>query len=341
MVKHSLRISIIVLIMLVAAACGSKQEQAASNSTAANNTTASSSASSSTSNEASTTTSDAANTTKTVKFLDREYTVPAKTDRIVITGSMESMEDALMLGVQPLGGITVGGKFPEMFAPISNMESVGEKMQPSVETILQLKPDVILGSSKFPKDVMEKLGKMAPTFPVSHISTNWEANLRLMAELTGKQEQAEQVLTKLKDDIAAAKVKLGDKFKDKKAVVVRFRKGHMFIYPETVYLNPTLYAELGLTVPVEVKAAKAQEKISLEKFSEMNPDYIFVQFEETENKDKPNALADVQNNPIWKSLNAVKNGKVFVNAVDPLAQGGTAWSKTKFLEAAVDKLTQP
>jgi len=29
----------------------------------------------------------------------------------------------------------------------------------------------------------------------------------------------------------------------------------------------------------------------------------------------------------------VKNGNVFVNLVDPLAQGGTAYSKITFLEA--------
>ncbi len=29
--------------------------------------------------------------------------------------------------------------------------------------------------------------------------------------------------------------------------------------------------------------------------------------------------------------------KVFVNVVDPMAQGGTAWSKTAFLKEAVKK----
>ncbi len=59
----------------------------------------------------------------------------------------------------------------------------------------------------------------------------------------------------------------------------------------------------------------------------------FLQFSPDENKDNPKALEELQKNPIWKSLKAVKSGNVYVNLVDPLAQGGTAYSKFTFLEA--------
>ncbi|MBY0085188.1 MULTISPECIES: iron-hydroxamate ABC transporter substrate-binding protein [Brevibacillus] len=278
--------------------------------------------------------------TRTIKYLDKEYTVPSKTERIVIAGSMESMEDSLVLNVNPVGAISVGGKFPEMFTSITGeAKSIGEKTQPNLETILSLKPDVILGSSKFPPETVEKMNKIAPTFPVSHISTNWEANLQLLGELTGKQAEAEKALNEYKAGIESAKAKLGDGMKDKKVLVIRLRQGNINIYPEKVFFNPALYTDLGLTAPEEVKAAKAQEIISMEKFSQINPDYLFIQFSPDENKDKPNALEDLQNNPIWKSVNAVKNRNVYVNVVDPLAQGGTAWSKTQFLKAAVEKLS--
>lgn len=324
-------LSIIALMTLVLAGCGGNKEAAPAASQGATAPTA-------------TTEKPAENTakqeTRTIKYLDKEYTIPAKSERIVITGSMESMEDSLVLGVNPVGAISVGGKFPEMFAPVTGQaKSIGEKTQPNMETILSLKPDVILGSSKFPPEVVEKFGKIAPTFPVSHISTNWEANLLLLGELTGKQAEAEKVLKDYKEEAAAAKAQLGEALKDKKVVVIRIREGSINIYPDKVFFNPSLYTDLGLTAPAEVKAAKAQEIVSLEKFSEINPDYLFIQFAESENKDNLKALDDLQKNPIWQSLTAVKNGKVFVNVVDPLAQGGTAWSKVHFLKAAVEKLS--
>ncbi|AUM63340.1 iron-uptake system-binding protein [Brevibacillus laterosporus] len=327
--RKFLGVGLVAILALMITACGGKTE-----TTAPANPTA-------TSSDSQKASESATGETRTIKYLDQEYKVPAKTDRIVITGSMESMEDAVVLGVEPVGAISVGGKFPDIYKSITgSSESIGEKMQPNLETMLKLKPDVILGSSKFKPEVYSKFEKIAPTFPVSHISSNWEANLHLLAELTGKQAEAENVLKKYKEDLEKAKASLSDKLKDKKVVAIRLRQGTINIYPEKVFFNPSLYAELGFTAPEEVKAAKAQEAMSLEKFSAMNPDYIFVQFSPDENKDQPKSLEDLEKNPIWQSINAVKNGHVYVNVVDPLGQGGTAWSKINFLKAAVEKLSK-
>lgn len=49
---------------------------------------------------------------RTVQYLGKEYTIPNKIERIVITGALESLEDAVLLNVQPVGAMTVGGSFP-------------------------------------------------------------------------------------------------------------------------------------------------------------------------------------------------------------------------------------
>jgi iron complex transport system substrate-binding protein len=217
---------------------------------------------------------------------------------------------------------------------------VGDRMQPSAETILKLKADVILGSSKFRPAVAEQLGKVAPLVPVSHISTNWEANLLMLGQLTGKEAKAKEILDKYKQDAEEAQQKLKPIWGNKKVLMVRIRTGNLYVYPADVYFNPSLYADLGAKVPEELNTVKAQEAVSLEKLADMNPDYLFVQFSEGENKDQPQALADLEKNPIWSSINAVKNGKTFVNIVDPNAQGGTSWSKLAFLEAVMNRLSQ-
>ncbi|RTE06435.1 ABC transporter substrate-binding protein [Paenibacillus whitsoniae] len=278
----------------------------------------------------------------TIKYVGKDYTVPAKVDKVVITGAVESLEDALLLDVKPVGALTVSGKFPAVFAPITDKaEGIGEKTQPNLETILKLKPDVILSSTKFPAETNEKLTKVGLTIPVSHLATDWENNLLLLGELTGKQAKAKEVLDKYKKDSAALKEKIGPVLKNKKVLALRVRSGSLFIYPQDVFFNPSLYAELGATVPEEVKAAKAQAGISLEKLSEMNPDYLFIEFAEDENKDTPKVFEDLKNNPIFKNINAVKNGQLYTNIVDPMLQGGTAYSKIKFLEAlSASKIVQ-
>ncbi|WP_044877787.1 ABC transporter substrate-binding protein [Paenibacillus sp. IHBB 10380] len=271
---------------------------------------------------------------RTITYLGQDYTVPSKVNNIIIAGAMESMEDALVLGVKPIGATTVGGKFPEMFAKITDgVEAIGEKMLPNIETMLKLKPDIILGSTKFPAESLENFRKVGTTIPVSHISTDWKTNLNLLAELTGKQEEAKQVLEQYQAELIEVKAKVGPLFKDKKVLAIRIRAGNIAIYPADVFFNPSIYAELGAVAPAEVLQAKAQEMISLEKFSEINPDYLFIQFSEEENKDTPKFFEDLQSNPIWTSINAIKNNNVYVNLVDPIAQGGTAYSKISFLEA--------
>ena len=278
--------------------------------------------------------------TQKLNYLGKEYTIPSEVKKIA-TVSLESMEDAAALGVKPVGAITVGGKLPEYLAKdLEGAESIGEKMQPNYETLLSIKPDVIMWTSKSDGTVTEKLDKVAPTIPYSHISTDWEDNLRLMAKLSGKEEKAESIIAQYKEDAEKAKLEIGENLKDKKALVVRIRNGSLFLYPQDIYFNPVLYADLGLTVPEEIKPVKAQEMIALEKFAEINPDYIFLQFTESENAQKPKALEELESNSIWKSIEAVKNDKVFVNSVDPLAQGGTAWSKTAFLKAATENLAK-
>ncbi len=340
MKKTGFSISLLVLLAMLASACGNNNDSSSGASSSQPPASSAAVAESPSAPSSSETPADAS-ATRTVHYLDKDYVVPADARRIVITGAVEAMEDAILLDAHPVGAISFAGAFPSMFQTITDQAtSVGEKTEPNFETILSLKPDVILSSTKFPAEVTEKLEKIAATIPYSHIATNWEANARLLGELSGKQEQAEQAIAQYKSDLDAAKAKFGESLKGKKVVALRVRAGEMFLYPETVFFNPVLYGDLGLEVPAEVKVAKAQEAISVEKFAEMNPDYLFIQFLDSENKDTPKVLEDLQNNPIIKSVNAFKNGKAFVNVVDPLAQGGTAYSKVAFLKEAVAKLAE-
>lgn len=331
------------LLMLALTACGGAGEQAADDANAAGGAN----------NAAAANAPEGANTagteqaggeaagTRTIEYLGESYEVPATVERIVITGAMEAMEDALVLDVHPVGAITFSGEFPERFAAITDQaESIGEKTQPNFETILQLKPDVILGSTKFPEEVLGQLQKIAPTILVSHQSVNWEANLQLLAELTGKQEAAEQAIAKYKDNLETAKSELTEKLQDQNVLAVRIRSGKTFIYSETLFVNPVLYGDLGLKAPAEVTAAKAQQEITVEQLATMNPDYLFIQFATDENKETETALDEFLGNPIVKNVTAVKNDKVFVNVIDPLLEGGPAWSRSEFLKAAQEQLAQ-
>lgn len=291
------------------------------------------------SNDAKTEASSESTKEMTVTYLGNDYKIANPANNIVAAG-MEAMEDSVALGIKPVGVLEVGGKIPEYLQEgLEGAELVGDKMAPNNEKILSLDPDVIVGTDKWAEDVVAKMDKMAPTIPYSHFSDDWKDNLRALAQIGGKEDKAEEIITTYEKDIAAVKEEVqSSDLKDKSVLMIRIRGGVMYVYPENVYFNPILYTELGLKAPKVVTAAKAQAEISLESLSDVNPDYIYLEFDEAENPKTKTALEDLQEDAVFKSLTAAKENHVFANEVPGLAEGGTAWSKTKFLEVVQNTL---
>ncbi|MDN5342536.1 MAG: iron complex transport system substrate-binding protein [Oceanotoga sp.] len=274
---------------------------------------------------------------KTIEYRGEEYKIPKKVERLVITGAVEAVEDALVLGYEPYGVMTVGGEIPKLFESITkDSYTIGDKRSPNFEKILMLNPDLIISTTKADEVTLNKLEKIQITIPVSHYTADWEDNLILMGQITDKELKAEKIIKDYKLKLQENQKYLKEVFKNKTALLIRIRSGNIMIYGKDSYFNESLYSELGLEVPEIIEKTKRQEMISMEKLSEINPNFIFLQFEKNENLDSPEALKDLQKNPIWKNIKAVKDDKVFVNIVNPMAQGGTAYSKISFLDAIIE-----
>lgn len=279
---------------------------------------------------------------KVIEHLGEEYTIPANTDKIVIVGAIEAMEDAQVLDVKPIGASTTGGEFPEIFAStvLSDAEPIGEKTEPNVEAILELDPDVILMSTKFPEETVEKVEKVAQAIPYSHIAADWQDNLQTLAAITGKESEAEAAIEAYETHLEEAKTDFEETDMEEDILTLRVRNGDLFIYPEDVFMNAMLYGDLGFAAPDVVQAAEAQEQLPLEKLSEVDPDHIFLQYETSSNEDDDSALEELENNPIWQSLTAVKDDHVYVNVIDPILEGGPLYSREALLDATLENVKE-
>ncbi|MBO0437244.1 iron-siderophore ABC transporter substrate-binding protein [Vagococcus fluvialis] len=276
---------------------------------------------------------EAVATEEKITYLGQEYAVKIPTTNI-ITASVETMEDAAALNIQPLGAVTVGGEIPSYIAPSlgKDVANVGDKFGPNVELVTTLTPDVILGSTKFDDDVTKNLEKIAPTINVSHVSENWKDNLKLLGTLSGKEEEADKLIADYETSLKETK-EAQPNIGDLKVVILRVRGGELCLYGENVYYNPMLYTDLGFKKPVEIDKVKGQETISVEQFSKINPDIVFVQFAKEENNGHENFIDNLKNDPIWQSMAAAKNDKVYYDIVDGGYQGGTYLSKKVMLNA--------
>ncbi|MDM5186892.1 ABC transporter substrate-binding protein [Bacillus sp. DX4.1] len=277
---------------------------------------------------------------RVVTYEGKETKLKDKVEKIVVTDHNVA-EMLAALNIKAVGVPTYAGKVaPQLKDVMGDATSIGEKGQPNLEAILKLKPDVIFVGDHTDDASMAKLQDIAPTIKIIDKEDKWRDNLTFIGDVAGKQKEAKQFIEDFDQRLAKAKTDLKDaKVTEQTVMAVRVRGGKsIMVYGPKSYLNMVLYHELGLKMPKEMEAVKGQEKISIEKLSEINPDHLFVQFAEIENSQNTKILDELQQNPIWSKMKASENKQVYVNVVEPLVNGKTGLTEDLFLDAATKKL---
>ena len=123
---------------------------------------------------------------------------------------------------------------------------VGDWTAPNLETITALKPDLIVRLTWDGNQNYDKLSKVAPTVGFKEGGPGfWQAGLRALAKVFGKQAEAERVIKQVNDTnrANAAKLRQAGVFTryDKVVVVAPFAGGSTWVY-STVRLIPDLRA---------------------------------------------------------------------------------------------------
>ncbi|MGL5836031.1 MAG: ABC transporter substrate-binding protein [Waterburya sp.] len=153
---------------------------------------------------------------RTIEHQMGETEVCGQPQRIVVFGPW-LLESLLTLDVQPVGYAAHIEFFQEDYndpakqipylgdritQPLAN---VGSIFSPSVEAILKVKPDLIIGT-EYNGDVYDTLSQIAPTLMVEDGFDDPEQSLRTIAQAVDGVEQVEQLLTQTQQQISAARL---------------------------------------------------------------------------------------------------------------------------------------
>lgn len=89
---------------------------------------------------------------------------------------------------------------------LDRAEELGDKLSPSIEKILSVEPDLILATEQHEK-MYDSLEKVAPviTLKSKDIYDDWQYGLRTLAEIIGKEDEAENVIAKMMKEITAGR----------------------------------------------------------------------------------------------------------------------------------------
>ncbi len=239
---------------------------------------------------------------------DREVVLEKEPLRI-ISLAPNVTETIFTLGAQDkLIGRTDYCDFP---AEAADIASIGTLLQPSIEKILELNPDIIIASTHFSNELLTKLTELNLTVIVIDEMGSLDGlfqNILDIGLIVNKVQESKGVVFQLETRIAAVKAKLSGLKKPDVYYVISYGEYGDYTAGGDTFISEIIELAGGNNI--------AKDSIgwsySLEKIVEKNPDLIIC-------SQYYNTKEGIESSTGYKELPAVKNGNLFTidnNLVD-------------------------
>ncbi|RAR42245.1 ABC transporter substrate-binding protein [Paenibacillus sp. MDMC362] len=303
---YILTICIIVVFALVASAC-SGTETSGSQETEAHDQKELKSSETETEppavNEANITFQDATN---------RTITLEQRPERIVVL-SPEFLELLYAVGGQAVGRMeALGVSIPEEAEAVA---SVGTVSQISLEQVVALKPDLVIGQARFHKELVKSLESSGIDVALMSMSSyeDMKSKAEWMTKIAGTEEQLQEKLKTLDDRVNEVLQQLpGD---HRTFINLNVTPGGISIQKDgTTGLE--IAKMLGLSNVAETLATSPDSPTtspySMETLAKQNPDYIFMIIHGQKAVGDKKIKEELESNPAWASIGAVKEQRVIV-----------------------------
>lgn len=231
---------------------------------------------------------------------DREIVIEKEPQRVVsiapnITETVFALKDE-----SKLVGRTDYCDYP---SEVSKIESVGTIQEPSIEKIVELKPDLVIASTHFSKDTLTKLEELKIPTVVLYGEESFDGvydTILDVGKILNSNQEAEALISDMKKKVED--VKKGIEGKDKPLVyyVISYGKSGDYTAGKNTFIGQLLEMAGAENAAADV----TDWKYSLERLIEKNPDIMicpsvggYKQGLETTNG--------------YKDLDAVKNKKLY------------------------------
>ncbi|MDX3374258.1 iron-siderophore ABC transporter substrate-binding protein [Streptomyces sp. ME02-6991-2A] len=242
---------------------------------------------------------------RTVTHAMGKSEIKAAPKRVVVLDVGE-FDNVVSLGLKPVGYAPSEGDaaIPSYLEKgAGSPKSVGTINSLNLEAIAGLKPDLILGSQLRAADKYDELSKIAPTVFSIRPGFTWKENYLLNAAALDRTERAHSALAayqakaeKLGEDIGADKPTVS---------MVRYMPDRLRLYAKASFIG-TILEDVGLPRPKNQQIDDLATEISPERIDEADADWIFTG---VYGDAKATQRDTAQSNPLWKKLDAVKEGR--------------------------------
>lgn len=239
-------------------------------------------------------------------------TVSLRPESRLVFGEASLAECWLLAGGMPVG-VPLDAIEERALPLAADTAAVGTVKSPDLEKIAALEPDYVVLSADLSahaqlKDSLEQMGIPCGYFRLD----SFEDYRELMAQfcaVTGRADLYEENVLSVEMRIAA----LRDKLPEAPGLSALLLRAYSTGMKAKTDDNPAgkILKDFGLENPAESNPSLLEE-LSIEKIILDDPDYIFVMTMGSETEAREYLRANVESDPAWSGLSAVKNGRYII-----------------------------
>ncbi|TCR05013.1 ABC transporter substrate-binding protein [Neorhizobium sp. JUb45] len=221
--------------------------------------------------------------TITVTDLIGPVEIPKVAKRIVVTDGDGVLQPAVALGIKPVGASRPNftGGFAKGVAERlpADIAYIGTSEEPNYEAVLNMEPDLILMSNDDLPDqqgMYDRYSQIAPTVLIDVDQKNWRKALESIAQVTGRDAEAKELLDRYDNRTKAVRAIIGDKAGT--ATVARVRTNLVRYMLQDNSFTWAVLKDVGFKAPPQQQAGgdDAFINISLERLDLLEADLILL-----------------------------------------------------------------
>ncbi|OPJ55393.1 ABC transporter substrate-binding protein [Alkalithermobacter paradoxus] len=186
---------------------------------------------------------------------------------------------------------------------VSNIESIGSLTEPNIEKIVELNPDLVIASTHFKKEVLEKLEEADIKVLVLYGPESFEGVYEVITKLgtvLNKEDKANEVINSMKETVDYVVNKVKDKEKPRVYYVVGFGEYGDYTAGKGTFISQIIEMAGGENVANDVEGWQ----YSIERLLEHDPDMLIC----SEHFDTKKGIQEANG---YKELTAVKEDRLF------------------------------
>ena len=251
--------------------------------------------------------------TKVVVHALGQTKIPLHPQRIVVLDNSFLLDPLLALGKKPVGVAACSAYINSdtLREFVTDIPVVGCGEQPSLEKILSLKPDLILGHI-WQRKHHPLLSAIAPTVMIDTDSeVDFKKNLKYLAEILDRSDRAKEVLAEYNEQIQKFRQQLGEKSKTKTVSIVHLYGSTVHVYGPDIVPYAQIMSDAGIQlIPAYKNLKNRYLGLNIESLSDWDADILFVVILLERDSENLRSLSFLKQ-PIWSTLKAVQNQQVY------------------------------